>query len=105
MIDIGLFSLSMTNIPFVFVILYLAAIHAFSGAIDVLRSLEAKGYKAPSWRFSMISGAVNIIVAILCIVFLSSERMIVYIYAAGLIWAAVSRIISACRKTAVVYIQ
>ena len=30
-LDIGVFSLSLSNIPFVFVILYLAAIHGFSG--------------------------------------------------------------------------
>lgn len=104
-LDLGVFMWTLTDIPKIYIVLYLTAVHAFSGAIDILRGLEAKKYKAPSWRLSTLSGAVNIIVAILCIVFLGSTDMIVYIYSAGLIYSAVTRIITAFRKTAIVYIQ
>lgn len=104
-LDLSIFFVTLSDIPRIYIVLYLAAIHAFAGAIDVLRAFEAMRYKAPSWKFSMITGAVNIIVAVLCIVFLGSERMIVYIYAAGLIWSAITRVIDAFRKTAIVYIQ
>lgn len=104
-LDLGMFTLMLTNIPKMYIALYLVVAYAFSGAIDILRALEAKKYQAPSWRFSLISGIINVVIAILCIVFIGSTNMIVYLYSAGLIYSAIVRIITAFRKTAIVYIQ
>ena len=104
-LDFGMFTLMMTNIPKIYIALYLLAIYAFAGVIDILRALEAKKYQASTWKLSLISGIINIVVAILCVAFLGSTRMIVYLYCAGLIYSAIIRIVTACRKTAIVYIQ
>ncbi len=104
-LDLGMFTMMLTNIPKMYIALYLVVVYAFSGAIDILRALEAKKYQAPSWRFSLISGIINVVIAILCIVFIGSTNMIVYLYSAGLIYSAIVRIITAFRKTAIVYIQ
>lgn len=104
-LDLGMFTMMMTNIPKIYIVLYLLVIYAFTGAISVLRALEAKKYQAPSWRFSLISGIINLVIAILCVVFISSTRMIVYFYCVGLIYSAIVRIVTAFRKTAIVYIQ
>ena len=104
-LDLGMFTMMLTNIPKMYIALYLVVVYAFSGAIDILRALEARKYQAPSWRFSLISGIINVVIAILCIVFIGSTNMIVYLYSAGLIYSAIARIITAFRKTAIVYIQ
>lgn len=104
-LDLGMFTMMLTNIPKMYIALYLVVVYAFSGAIDILRALEAKKYQAPSWRFSLISGIISVVIAILCIVFIGSTNMIVYLYSAGLIYSAIARIITAFRKTAIVYIQ
>ena len=104
-LDLGMFTLMLTNIPKIYIVLYLVVVYAFSGAVDILRALEAKKYQAPLWRFSLVSGIINVFVAILCIVFIGSTNMIVYLYCAGLIYSAIVRIITAFRKTAIVYIQ
>lgn len=104
-LDFGMFTMMMTSIPKIYIALYLLAIYAFSGAIDILRALEAKKYQASSWRFKLISGVINIVIAILCVVFIGSTNMIVYLYCAGLIYSAIVRIVTAFRKTAIVYIQ
>ena len=104
-LDLGMFTMMLTNIPKMYIALYLVVVYAFSGAIDILRALEAKKYQAPSWRFSLISGIISVVIAILCIVFIGSTNMIVYLYSAGLIYSAIVRIITAFRKTAIVYIQ
>ena len=104
-LDLGMFTLMLTNIPKIYIVLYLVVVYAFSGAIDILRALEAKKYQASSWRFSLISGIINVVVAILCVVFIGSSNMIVYLYCAGLIYSAIVRIVTAFRKTAIVYIQ
>lgn len=104
-LDIGAFAYTLVDVPSIYIVLYLLGVHAFSGAVDIMRSMEAKRLDAPSWRFSMFSGAVNIAVAVLCVVFLKSPDMIVYIYTAGLAYSALARMVSALRRTAVVYIQ
>ena len=104
-LEIGLFSFSLTNIPFVFVILYLAAIHGFSGFVDIMRAREARILQAGSWKLNFSTGLINVIMAVLCLIFLGTPTVAVEIYAFGLIYSAVIRIIQAFRKTAVVYIQ
>ena len=102
--DLGMFALMLTDIPRFYIVLYLLVIYAFSGVIGILRSLEAKKYRAP-WKLILVSGLINMTVAVLCIVFIKRGDMIVYFYSAGLIYSAAVRIFTAFRKTAIVYIQ
>ena len=104
-LDLGMFTLMMSNIPTIYIVLYLVIIYVFSGVIDVLRALEAKKYGASTWKLSLVSGFINIVVGILCVVFIRSTNMIVYFYCAGLIYSAIVRIITAFRKTEIVFIQ
>lgn len=104
-LDLGMFTMMLTNIPKIYIVLYLLVIYAFAGVVDILRALEAKKYQASSWKLSLISGIISVVVAILCVVFIGSTNMIVYFYSAGLIYSAIVRIVTACRKTAIVYIN
>ncbi|MBQ7646514.1 MAG: hypothetical protein IJS94_04520 [Clostridia bacterium] len=103
-LDLGIFTMMLTKIPRIYVVLYLVVVYAFSVVIDILRALEAKKLQAPSWRFSLISGIINVVIVILCLVFINSTKMIVYLYSGGLIYLAIVRIVNAFRKTAIVYI-
>ena len=105
LMDIGLFSLSITDIPLVFLVLYLAGMHGFAGIIDIMRALESKREQAPSWKLNLSYGIVNTALACLCLIFLKQTEVAVMIYSAGLLYSGVGRIIQAFRKTAVVYIQ
>lgn len=104
-LDLAAFSLAMADAAPVYIVLYLFATHLFSGGIDIMRALEAKKYKAKSWRFRLASGIVNIAVGFACIVFIKHMEVAIWIYALGLIYSAVQRVISAFRRTSVVYIQ
>ena len=103
--DLGIFTLSLTEIPHFYLMMYLFATHAFGGVIDILRSLEAKRLDSPSWKLNLSKGIVNTAVALLSVVFLRRIGVLVYLYCAGLIYSAVVRIISAFRKTEIVYVQ
>ena len=104
-LDLGMFTMMLTNIPKIYIVLYLVVVYAFAGAVGILRALEAKRYQAPMWKLSLISGIINVVIAILCIIFMRSTNMIVYLYCVGLIYSAIVRIVTAFRKTAIVYIQ
>ena len=103
-LDFGLVSASLIDMPRIYLILYLVAMHAFSGVVEILRAKEAKGYGA-SWRLKFSHGIVNILLALCCLVFIRMTNMAIYIYAMGLLYSAAIRIITAFRKTTLVYIQ
>ncbi len=104
-LDFGLLTATLTDVPHYYVLLYLTMIHAFSGLIEILRALEAKRYGAPSWRLKLSHGILNLLVTVSCLIFMRYLATAVIVYCIGLIYSSVMRIISACRRTKLVYIQ
>ena len=104
LLDFGLVSASLIDMPGIYLILYLVAIHAFSGVIEILRAMEARRFGA-SWKLKFSHGVVDILLALCCVVFIRMTNMAIYIYAVGLVYSALIRIINAFRRTALVYIQ
>lgn len=107
-LDLGLFTWTLTDIPQLYVILYLLICHAFAGAVDIMRAMESRRFDSPTWKGNMISGLVNISVATVSVIFgffVHSPDSIIYIYSACLVYSAFVRIVSAFRKTAIIYIQ
>ena len=101
--DLGIFTLTMAYNHTIYVILYLLAIHV----VDVMCAMEARRFDGP-WRMDMATGVVNVAIAILAVIcgfFLNNMQDIVYIYASGLIYSAVLKIVNALRKTSIIYIQ
>lgn len=103
--DMGIFMLYLADAPTVYIVLYLFGTHAFSGLVNILRALEAKKYNAAHWRLKLTYGIVNIAVGIACVIFIKYIEISVFIFALGLFYSAVIRVINAFRKTSVVYIQ
>lgn len=102
-IDLGLFIFGLDNIPQKFAMLYLIAGLAFSGVVDILHSLEERRLFA-SWRVHISYGFGKLGIAIACLFFLSSMRMVTFIYCIGLVHSAIFRFINAFRKTAITYV-
>ena len=53
----------------------------------------------------MSQGIINLLIAVLCLVFLGDVEVAVEIYALGLMYSAVMRIVQAFKPAAIVYIQ
>lgn len=107
-LDFGLFTLSISRNFSVVIVFYLLFVHAFSGVIGILHALEEKRFQAGSWRLSMVQSVISIAFAVAAVIFgffLGDLQDLTRIYAAGLVWSAVSQFIIAFRKTAIVYIQ
>lgn len=104
MLDFGILATSLTDVPRIYLLLYLIAANAFDGVIEVLRAVEARKYGS-SWRLKMIHGVLNLVIAICCIVFINRPNAAVFIYCFGMIYSAFMRIASACRQTKFIYIQ
>ena len=107
-LDFALFTFSLIRISTVWIMIYLMGIFAFSGAIDILRALEAKKNSAPSWRLKFISGCISVAATIALFIIgiiFREQTILVYGYCINLGYAAVMRFVNAFRRTAIVYIQ
>ena len=105
--DLGLFTVALSDFPIAYIVLYLIVIYAFSGIIGIMRALEARRYGSSRWKIRFSTGVVNLLVAILAIIcglVYRSADMVTYIYCAGLFYSAIMRIVTAFRRSAIVYI-
>ncbi len=103
--NIGLFLFDLTDIPIQYIMIYLVAGHGFTGLAGLLRSLEVRRMEVVSWRIGFMMSVGNIGISILCLVFINSPNIMVYVYSISLIGTAIGNISRAAKSTAMVYIQ
>lgn len=101
--DLGLFTISISDVPRVYVMLYLFVIRLITGIVDILRATEAKRMGSV-WIRKMFHGVVNILLAVYCIVFIRDLNTVVFVFSIGLIYSGYVTLITSLRKTAIVYI-
>ena len=100
--EFGFLAFAANDIPRIYVLIYLAVIHLFSGLVEVLRAMEARG-QGSHWKLKYFHGIVDFGLAVLCMLFIRRTNTAVYIYAVGIAYSAVMRIAGALRKNTVVY--
>ena len=104
-LDFGLFTASLADVPKIYILLYLIGIHAFSGVVEVLRAMEAKRTVEGPWKLKFSHGLVNFALAIACLIFIRNSNTALLIYSIGLMYSAVINIFSAFRKTTFILIE
>jgi len=104
-LNLGLVTVTMSSVSSFYVMLYLIAVHGFSGVMGLLHGLESRKLGSDTWAFPLIDGIVNILIAVACVIFIGSMSIAVYIFGAGLIYSGIVRIVNAFRRTAIVYVQ
>lgn len=106
--DLGLYALMLQEMPSVYIILYLLAIHAFSGAVDILEAVTSLRSGHVSWRLKLLAGLGNFALAVVAVVYglmKGNINTVVYIYGAGVCYSGFMRMINAFKRTAITYIQ
>lgn len=111
-LDLGLFTLSMAatvsaSEPYI-ILFYLLNIYAFAGVISIMRSFEEKNNGLRSWKRKLFSGIFMILYSVTLVVLSIAFKdyvILKYGYCISLVYAAFVRIMTAFKKTAVVYIQ
>lgn len=104
--DLGIFTLTTTTIPEIYLICHLLISHAFAGLVDMMKAVEDKRMQAASWRISFICGFGNLLTAVVAVTCLlnNSTELVMDIYCAGLAYTAIMKMADAFRKTAIIYI-
>lgn len=103
--DAGLFALNLHDVPRMYAMLYLIGYMLFSGVIDAGRANEVRKQNSGHWKYQLFSGIIKILVSFICINYLDSMEIIAMIYGIGLLHSALLHIVTAFRRTAVVYVQ
>lgn len=102
--DLGIFTVSISDVPRFYVMLYLFIIRLITGIIDILRAMEAKNMSS-AWIRKMFHGVVNILLALYCIISIKDLNTVVMVFSIGLIYSGYVTMRTAFRKTAIVYIS
>ena len=102
--DLAVFTGALTEIHRIYIVAYLLFLFGFSGLVDLLRALESRRMGG-NWQFNAFRGIFNIAMAALCLIFFRLGRPVEIVYGISLIDAAVLRLISAFRRTALTYIS
>ena len=105
LLDFGFLAGSLTDVPRIYILIYLMILHTFMGIVEVLRSLEEKQLGAHSWKLKMAHGIINLSIVILCIVFIANNNTVVIIFSTGLIYSSIIRIITGFRKSSFLYVK
>jgi len=96
---VAAYAVNIQNAPVKTISVIMIVMFTFTGVIDLLRAREAKRGGAGSWKFSMASAIVEIILAVACQVFHAANTDVTgIIFGIALLYSGVSRIISALRK-------
>lgn len=104
-LDLGIFAVALATIPRSYIMLYLLGYEVFLGVVDVLRALEMKKVTGTGWKLEFVFGLYITVASLSGLFHMGSTEYFVGIYTSTLVLSAISRIIGAFRKTAVVYIQ
>ncbi len=108
LLDLGIFTNSVAGSGQWIAIVYVAFLNLFEGVVTLMHSIDEKKLGAKQWKLGVAYGAVNILIAVAVLVSgfgLHAPTLAVYAYALGLLYSGASKIVSAFRRTAIVYIQ
>lgn len=103
--DLGTFASLLIDQARAILIIYVAGAHLIGAILNVIRTVGNKKDSNPSWKIDLAQGIGNFAQVVLCLVFINHISIPVYIYCIGSIYTAILMIVSACRKTAIVYVQ
>ena len=103
--DLGAFASMLIDQARAIMIIYVAGAHFIAAVLNVIRTVGNKKDSNPSWKIDLAQGIGNFAQVVLCLVFINHISIPVYIYCIGCIYTAILMIVSACKKTAIVYVQ
>lgn len=104
-LDIGYFTFSIHGTGQRYVLFYFTIYYLFAGIISIFRAVESRRLEAGSWKMKLAGGLFGITIAIICLINNNSERVMLDVLCFALIVSAVTRIMTAVKKSEIIYIQ
>jgi len=103
--DLGLYTYLITDVPRWYVMLYLIVINAFGAAANIVHAVQERRAEASAWKRDMAGGAAQIALSAVCLLSIRSIGVVVVVYCVGLLTTGITKVVSAFRKTEIVYVR
>lgn len=103
-LDIGSFTISIHGTGQRYVLFYLTVYYLFAGVISIFRAVESRKLEAGSWKMKLMGGLFHMMIAAVCLVNNNSESVMLDVLCFALVISAVTRIMMAFKKSAIIYI-
>ena len=103
--DAGVFATAIYDEAAGIALLYIIGAHVVMTGLRFVRAAGNKKDSNPGWKIDFAQGIGHALQVILCLVFINYVEVPVFIYCIGSIYTAILMIVSACKKTAIVYVQ
>lgn len=105
LLDAALFAFSMDKLPRQYAMLYLIGGLAFAGIVGIMHAMEVKRLESGKWVHLLIQAVIQLAFAVICLFFLGNSMVLTFVYGIGMLHSGISRIITAFRRTAIVYVK
>ena len=103
--DCGAFSTTLIDQAQAIIIIYVVGCHVIAAILGFVRMSGNRKDGNPGWKIDLAQGIGNVVLVVLCLIFIRYVEIPVYIYCAGSIYSSILTIISSSKKTAIVYVQ
>ena len=103
--DAGVFATTLFDQAQVIMIIYVVGCHVVAAVLNIVRTVGNKKDGNPGWKTDLAQGIGNIAQVALCLIFIKSVEIPVFIFCGGLIYSSILSIIASCKRTAIVYVQ
>ena len=105
MFDMGVFATAIYDRTQKITLIYIICAQLVAAVLSLIRAAGDMKDKNLSWKFHLAQGIGSSIQVILCLIFINSAMIPLYLYCIYAIYTAILMIISAFKKTAIVYVQ
>ena len=103
-LDVAVFAVTVVDNSKLAVALYLICYCAVAGVLSIARAVESKLFGSP-WIPNILQALVLLALAGLCVSFISSDEIIIWVFCLCLFYCAGERLVSVFKPTEIIYIQ
>ena len=105
MFDMGVFATAIYDRAQKLTLIYIICAQLVAAVLGLIRAAGDKKDNNPSWKLHLAQSIGSFVQVILCVIFINSSMIPLYLYCIYSIYTAILMIISAFKKTAIVYVQ
>lgn len=105
MFDMGTFAIAIFDRAQVITIVYIIITHFVVTVLGAIRTVGDRKDNNPRWKISLAQTIAGFIQITLSVIFINHSMIPLYLYCIYAIYSAILMIISAFKKTAIVYVQ
>ena len=105
LIDMGIFSSMLLMVPTYYILLYMLAGILIAGAVTLLHAFESRQYGSRQWKSRMVIGLIHVAACGIGLVYIRNLSLLMWIYGLDILVMALERVLTAFKRTAVIYVQ